>query len=59
MKNRWKKLKNKYPGRYLAVSGSKVIASGFTAKEVLNQVGKKDLNEIRFIHVPETKNVFY
>ncbi|MBL7169497.1 MAG: hypothetical protein ISS48_00580 [Candidatus Aenigmarchaeota archaeon] len=55
----YKELKKKYPGKYLAVSGKRVIASGSTAKEVLHKVGNKDLRKVRFMHIPRTKTVFY
>lgn len=55
----FKELRTKYPGKYLAIFEEKVVASGFTAKEVLNQVKDEDLKKVRFIHIPKTKRVFY
>ncbi|MBI2583746.1 MAG: hypothetical protein HYW25_03705 [Candidatus Aenigmarchaeota archaeon] len=59
IKTNFKELRRKYPGKYIAVSGGRVIASGGTAKEVLKKVENEDIKKIRFTHVPETKAVFY
>ena len=59
IKMHFKELREKYPGKYIAILGNKIIASGTTAKKVLAEVKKKGIEHPRFMHIPKAKTVFY
>ncbi len=59
IKTHFNELREKYPGKYVAVYKNKVIASGFTSEEVLKKVKKEDMKNVEFLHIPKTKTVFY
>lgn len=59
IKTHFNELREKYPGQYVAVYKDKVVATGFTAGEVLKRVKKEDRKHVTFMHIPKTKTVFY